>query len=121
MVALRGSDGDVTKGGSVQNVENSVCCIHQGLVEWPLRLTVFLAMVAVRFVVVHKFLVGFDRVNSRSPSGLPVVGDMQDSLHEDLKVNENSALHIFEDVVLEIVALVSIDSVRIAVLPLPDG
>ena len=70
----------------------------------------------------------FDRFDSPSPLSPPVVGDAQDVLHEDLKINKNSTLKIFADVVVVIFAdvvvvifaLVSLDSVRIALLPLAD-
>ena len=75
-------------------------------------------MLAVLLVVLFEVWVCFDRLNGRSPCGLPVVGDVQDRLHEDLKVDKNSAPEIFTNVVVVIFSVEFLDPVRIAFLPL---
>ena len=65
--------------------------------------------------------VRFDRFDSRFPFGVPVVGDVQDILHEDLEVNKNSTLEIFANIVVIVASAVPVDSVRVAFLFPPDG
>ena len=60
-----------------------------------------------------EFLVGFCRLDSRSPSGLPVVGDVEDMLHKHLEVDEDSAAEIFANVIFVILASVFIDPIRL--------
>lgn len=103
-------------------MEYSIRCLHQGWVELILPDNlVSIARATVLFVVFLEVRVGFDRVEGWFPFGLPVLGDVKDTLHEDLVVNENLAAKIFADVFHVVLAAAFIDSVRIAILPLPDG
>ena len=73
-------------------------------------------------MVLVEFRVDLHCFDSRSPSGLPVIGDVEDMGHEDFEVNKNPAPEILApDVVLVILAIVFIDPVRIVLLPLSDG
>jgi hypothetical protein len=62
-----------------------------------------------------------DLVDGWLPSRLPVVGDVEDVFHEDLEVDENSALQILANIVVVIASNVVTDSVRVAFLLQPDG
>lgn len=78
------------------------------------------AALAVFSMVGFEIRVRFDRFDSRFPSGVPVVGGVQDILHEDLEVNKHSALQILTNVVVVVASAVPVDSARVAIL-LPQG
>jgi len=112
--------GDAFDLGSRRGVEDGVRHLRQGFVECGLENPVSIAQIAVLLVEFLEFRVGVDRVEGWSPFGLPVLGDTKDIRHEDLVVNENSAVEIFADVFLVIRTIVFIDSVRIAIQLLSD-
>ena len=119
VIVLRVS-GVVVGRGPRQNAENSIRGVPQGVVERLLRRARLVALPTVPLVVFSELLVRFYRFDDRAPLGLPVGRDVKDRLHEDLEVDENSAAEIFADVILVILALVSLDSVRIAFLVLAN-
>ena len=49
------------------------------------------------------------------------MGDVQDILHKDLKVNKNSTLEILANIVVVVASAVHVDSVRATFLSPPDG
>ena len=115
MIALR-DPGVVDELGLSQNFENPVCDFHQRLVENFLVRAMLVAKPTVLCVIPGEFLVLFHSFDLTSPSFLPVIGDVEDGLHEDLEIDKNPATEIFADVSVVFIALVPIDSVRIAFL-----
>ena len=115
MIALR-DPGVVDELGLRQNFENPVCDFHQRLVENFLVRAMLVAKLTVLCVIPGEFLVLFHSFDLTSPIFLPVIGDVEDGLHEDLEIDENPATEIFADVGVVFIALVPIDSVHIAFL-----
>ena len=120
VVVLTFSGKDALEIGLRHDSENSVRRLHQGRVEVLLERAALLAHPAVVLMVFVEFCVGFDRLDCRPPSCLPVVWDVQDALHEDLVVNEDSATEILADVSLVVRAIILINSVYIAFLSPAD-
>ena len=119
-IVLRNPREDLVELGPRQDAEGGICGLYQRLVECGLRRSRGVAEAAVVPVVSFEVRVRFDRFDGRFPSGLPVVRDAQDMLHEDPKVNKYATLEVLPNVVLIVVAGVPIDPVRIAFLPLSD-
>jgi len=74
----------------------------------PVLLAILLVFLELR---VH-----LDRFDGRSPSGPPVVRDLQDTLHENLKINENSVFEVFGNVAVIIHPVELLDPVGVAFL-----
>ena len=120
VVVLMLSRKDALEVGLGHDSENSVRRLHQGRVEVLLERAALLAHPAVVLMVFVEFCVGFDCLDHRPPSCLPVVWDVQDALHEDLVVNKDSAAEILADVSLIVRMIILINSVYIAFLSPAD-
>ena len=100
---------DTPEVGLRQDLEDSVCRLHQLWVEGFLEPAYSFAQLAVLLVVFAEFRVGFDHLDGQFPSPSPAIWDVQDALHED-EVDENSGTEIFADVILVIGAIIPADS-----------
>ena len=68
--------GDALEVCLTHDLENSICCLHQGWVEVLFKSTTFLAETAVFLIMFIEFYINFDSVDGPFPSSLPVIGDV---------------------------------------------
>jgi hypothetical protein len=121
-VTLGGPRLGMLRRGLRGETENGIPHRYQRFVERLFDNTGGVAMAAVEVVVGRKFHIGLDFFDHRSPSGLPVVGDVQDVLHENLYVDENTmTLEVLEDELLVICAIVFSNQVRVGFQLLSGG
>jgi len=103
-------------------VEDGVPHVHQRLVESPLLDTLGPALAGVVPVGGRKDPVAFDSPDSPSPQLLPVLGNVQDLLHENVDVDENPvAFEVLDDILFVLGAIVFLSLVRIETQFLQDG
>ena len=99
-VTLRGPGlGRLARQLLGRKVQNGVGHVHQRLVEPRLRTVLDIALTGVLEVRVQELLLALDSPDGSSSLSLPVFGDMQDMLHEDIDVNEDPvALEVLDDI-----------------------
>ena len=73
--------------------EDGVHHFHQELVKALLRDTAVVALITIFPPAMIKVVVSLDLQDCRLPFGLPVVGDVQDVLHEVLDADKNAVVY----------------------------
>ena len=104
MVMVLGATGDTVEVAPKKSVDNYVHEVHQGLVERLFRRGRIDTLLEILLAVFLELTVLFYGFYGWTPQCLPVDGDVEDSFHEDLEINENMVTEIFANVVITIFA-----------------